>query len=296
MDNYSNDYRVLGLELGCSLAALKAARRRLVKTWHPDRFGNGSEAKRQAEERIKHINAAFDRLLEHHRRFGRLPAADATTEQSPVVVVTPDAQATPFAESPDRAAMVDDARAVPLWRTVVRWAAALAAIGLAVEAVRTALLETPEPASPKADASPRSTGPASPPPTSPTLPPPDANRYFTVGSSPGEVYAAQGVPTATEPGVWHYGNSKVYFADGVVTAWEHDPAHPLKATALPDGTPPEPQLFTIGSTKAEVRSIQGAPIVETENLWDYGLAKVYFRDDRVIDWESSPMHPLKARK
>jgi hypothetical protein len=38
------------------------------------------------------------------------------------------------------------------------------------------------------------------------------------------------------------------------------------------------------------------PIMESENLWDYGISKVYFEDGKVTGWYSSPYNPLKLKK
>lgn len=125
---------------------------------------------------------------------------------------------------------------------------------------------------------------------------PSVDDYFTLGSTPSQVYAVQGVPTSTEPNVWHYGKSTVYFRDGAVHAWEQDPANPLRVSLRPQVAQRNSRTFTIGSTKSEVRAAQGIPLVETDTMWDYGLSKVYFRNDRVISWKSSPLLPLKVRK
>ncbi|MFN6517226.1 MAG: DnaJ domain-containing protein [Nostoc sp. CreGUA01] len=54
-------YEILELEPGASPAQLKRAYRKLVKVWHPDRFFNQKE-KQEAEEKIKKINAAYNKL------------------------------------------------------------------------------------------------------------------------------------------------------------------------------------------------------------------------------------------
>jgi hypothetical protein len=51
-------------------------------------------------------------------------------------------------------------------------------------------------------------------------------------------------------------------------------------------------VFDIGSTKDEVRSVQGTPVTETETVWDYGPSRVYFEHNRVVRWEASPLQPL----
>ncbi|MBH8574184.1 J domain-containing protein [Nostocaceae cyanobacterium CENA369] len=54
-------YEILGLTPGASPAQVKQAYRKLVKIWHPDRFADRGQ-KQQAEEKIKTINAAYNKL------------------------------------------------------------------------------------------------------------------------------------------------------------------------------------------------------------------------------------------
>jgi hypothetical protein len=179
---------------------------------------------------------------------------------------------------------------------LLHWALALVAAVIVLHAVRI-LLSQDQYRSDVAEVS----EPVPVPPTTSTSPPPAAptepKSYFTVGSSLGVVYAAQGIPTTTENDVWHYGKSTVYFSNGAVTGWTHDPANPLRVTLIPASASQEVgAIFTIGSTKSEVRAVQGSPLIETDTVWDFGLSKIYFRNGRVTGWDSSPMQRLKARK
>ncbi|MBH8555163.1 DnaJ domain-containing protein [Nostocaceae cyanobacterium CENA357] len=54
-------YEILGLTPGASQVEIKRAYRQLVKTWHPDRFVD-QQQKQEAEEKIKKINAAYNKL------------------------------------------------------------------------------------------------------------------------------------------------------------------------------------------------------------------------------------------
>ncbi|MEH2075573.1 MAG: J domain-containing protein [Nostoc sp.] len=54
-------YEILGLEPGASQAQVKRTYRKLVKIWHPDRFFDQKQ-KQEAEEKIKLINAAYNKL------------------------------------------------------------------------------------------------------------------------------------------------------------------------------------------------------------------------------------------
>lgn len=127
----------------------------------------------------------------------------------------------------------------------------------------------------------------------PTEPP--VKPIFGFGSTLGEVYTAQGIPTHTEGDIWYYGASKVYFAHGTVVRWEESPSYPLNTR--PQLVPvPRPAYFSVGSTKADVRAIQGEPVRESQNVWDYGISRVYFEADRVVGWQESPMDPLHVKR
>ncbi|MBR8834369.1 MAG: DnaJ domain-containing protein [Stigonema ocellatum SAG 48.90 = DSM 106950] len=54
-------HSILGLKPGALPVDVKQAYRQLVKTWHPDRFPHPQQ-KQEAEEKIKQINAAYNKL------------------------------------------------------------------------------------------------------------------------------------------------------------------------------------------------------------------------------------------
>jgi curved DNA-binding protein CbpA len=54
-------YEILGLTPSASPAQIKQAYRKLVKIWHPDRFTEQKQ-KQEAEEKIKKINVAYNKL------------------------------------------------------------------------------------------------------------------------------------------------------------------------------------------------------------------------------------------
>lgn len=59
-------YRVLELRPGAPLDEVKQAHLDLIKVWHPDRFEHEHpRLKEKSEEKIKQINVAYTRLLEH---------------------------------------------------------------------------------------------------------------------------------------------------------------------------------------------------------------------------------------
>ena len=62
-------WRVLGLTEDASDAEVERAWRRLASQYHPDRMaGAADELRRQAEERMREINRAYDRIQALRRR------------------------------------------------------------------------------------------------------------------------------------------------------------------------------------------------------------------------------------
>jgi len=76
-DEVEKCLRVLGLAAGATEQAIKEAHRDLVKVWHPDRFGNDDRLRAKAQEKLKELNAAFDRLRGYRPPN---PAAAAASE------------------------------------------------------------------------------------------------------------------------------------------------------------------------------------------------------------------------
>ncbi|BAZ19545.1 heat shock protein DnaJ domain-containing protein [Kalymmatonema gypsitolerans NIES-4073] len=59
--NINDAYSILGLKPGASPTEVKRAYRKLVKIWHPDRFSH-PQKKQEAEQKIKQINEAYNKL------------------------------------------------------------------------------------------------------------------------------------------------------------------------------------------------------------------------------------------
>ena len=64
-DEVKVSYKVLELPVGAPQAAIRRSFRQLAKRHHPDRFSSGSEMERFAQEKMKAINQAYERLSKH---------------------------------------------------------------------------------------------------------------------------------------------------------------------------------------------------------------------------------------
>jgi hypothetical protein len=299
-DAFFQHYLALDLSPGCTWAQVKSSYRHLVKTWHPDRYHQDHTQRLQAEERIKEINHAYRALEDYFKKHGELPVPVVRIAEEPAGPHEPEtapdagrhtgttaAASAPVDNEPGTARKGKHTGFMRFlvvfgiaWGCYLLWNWQPEQTGSADESRSSGHLEYPEYSG---------------------LPGKDdtgdhEKKYFTFGSTLGEVHAIQGIPTATTEGVWYYGKSKVYFDQGHVTHWENDPSSPLNVSL--DTTLDDSRItgIDIGRTKAEVRSIQGKPLIEHENEWDYGASKIYFRNGRVSGWYSSEFSPLKIEK
>ncbi len=72
--NKQQAYRVLGINSHATPREAKIAYLKLVKRWHPDRFLSGDRLKPKAEELIRQINLAYERVR-----------SDMPSDQNPAV-------------------------------------------------------------------------------------------------------------------------------------------------------------------------------------------------------------------
>jgi TonB family protein len=62
VSDYDSDCRILDIEPGVPLEEIRQAYRDQTKVWHPDRFSNDIRLQKKAEEKLKQINLAYQRL------------------------------------------------------------------------------------------------------------------------------------------------------------------------------------------------------------------------------------------
>ena len=315
-----DSYRLLELDAGSSPEAVKRSYRDLVKLWHPDRYSPGSPLQKKAEEKLKEINLAYERIFKKPPGgIAEEPppksahAAPAMAEETsgpkrPWPDGDPEikgfrraAAKQPAAERPKAARKSPDDRLSSrlraswqqlrprLRRARIGVAAALLAAALGAWALRrqsaspsgaapAAAVAKPAAAPVAADSVPR---PASPAPAS------------------GADQAANNLPTAAAPspaGTQIGLPPRPASLAATLSAAGHAP--PEVAPASPAAAPaPTPHLgtFAIGSTKAEVIAVQGAPDSFTDTIFQYGSSVVIFRNDRVDSWqEGTPALKVRA--
>jgi hypothetical protein len=256
---------------------------------HPDRLPAASSQRGPAEQSAKEITYAYKMLADYYREHGRMPPAPPAPARHSAAADAPPRPVDARAERDPAAADNRPAGGAPSARPSRFGWKAVAVVALLVTVLY--LQPTPRSQVSSREATPSSNGAETHAHKDST-----AAHSFTIGSTPGEVYAAHGVPSTIENGVWHYGMSRIYFDDGLVTRWDSHPDNPLRAD--PGGKPNlrAPATFARGSTRAQVRTIQGPPSRDMDSFWEYGTSRVYFSDDRVVGWEESPLSPLKIHQ
>ena len=297
MERYHEHYLLLGIHRGDSWPKLRHAYKVQMRRWHPDRYTDSETDKRKAEERTKQINQAYQELADFYNQHGRLPLDAPTHIVETTSDAVPDAPAEPVAARPSAASEVRRQR---LRRG--------SAPGLILSVVLTATVGYLLWGSKDVDRghidisqsgsiASTDTKPTESHTVSNTLP--DTNSgWFGIGSTLGEVYSIEGVPTRVDGDTWYYGNAQVYFQNGKVVCWADTDPPQLKTDrslgSSPVSTPPA-TVFTRGSTKDEVRALQGVPLHESTTVWDYGLSRVYFdASGHVSSWQESPLAPLRV--
>lgn len=296
-DEYHEWYAALGIRPGCTWTEARTAYRKLVKVWHPDRFSDSTTAS-IAQEKFKRVTKAYKGLATYYKAHGHLPdysaksltTPDRKTVDSAGPVDTKSGRTTASAslstnESPTDAPVPKS----PDHRHEHYALAAVALLGLLIlltwetpkapdstdEPSTTALMLRPNDlAQVRIIAAKKSTRP---------------DRYFTVGSLPGDVYDAQGIPTRTDGDIWYYNDAKVFFRNGRVSHWDHDPYTTLNAKPIAAYRPEEHgPFFTVGATATQVLEIQGRPDKRTHSEWNYGTSTVYFNQGKVVGWTDIP--------
>ena len=292
-NDYRNHYQSLEIEPGCAWKELKEAYRRAVKTWHPDRFIDENE-KAEAEKRIKAINIAFDSLSGYFKDHGVLPlSSPKSSEKRPTDASTPANDQ--YMDTPGHTGWADIPAAQKRRLFTFPRIMALLIVGGLFYTIWAVLSDDEVTNTPK----PYSTSTARVDngyTSNPLLTDNKPKKYFTVGSTLGEVYDAQGKPDRTEEGVWHYGESKVFFKDGKVTKWDESALKLLNTTMSAVQANTGLRTFTYGSSKDEVLAAMGVPTHISKEEWLYGVSRVNFKNDKVIGWYSSPLDPLTAAR
>ena len=328
MDDMKRYYEILELEPGASPEEVKRAYRDLAKVWHPDRFSHDPPLQQKAQEKLKEINRAYERLSSYRPD----PHFSSSQQESWSRQSQSWSQSSSYQsdrswtyQKPKRG---DDFERSRFFRVFVWIITGLVVFGISkllnvsdgkekttpkakVPAVKRYLKEKYTQPPIKKDkvrtaipgdklTEKQRVAEVEPPPPADkpsnqkkTAPPLIAADHFTLGSSKDDVLAIQGEPDQALTKQFRYGTSYVYFSRGRVTGWNSE-SPPLKVK-LKSFYPTSKTQFAIGSTMDEVIDIQGTPDYYSESRFRYGTSYVYFSNRSVTGWRDG-IPPLKAKK
>jgi hypothetical protein len=76
-------YRELDLKPGADLSSVRQSYRQLVKVWHPDRFGHDAKLQTVANDRLRRINCAYEKLLAYFDDAGKAQTSVPPKAETP---------------------------------------------------------------------------------------------------------------------------------------------------------------------------------------------------------------------
>lgn len=228
---YAECYRILDVDPACSWDELRRAYKLQIQKWHPDRFADKTAEKDAADDKIKRITAAHQQLVAYYRRHGKLPPPE--TEPAPQKLPRPDRVRPNAAASSDwpkqTAKNEPKSNILPIMGGILLIAVLFwfnspnnelsSPKSVRKEPAKTAIQK---------DLS-NEEYPLHEQTVTAEIPTaPKDEKFVTYGSSIGEVISIQGPPSQSEGDIWYYGDSELYFKDGVVIGWKHMPGSKLR--------------------------------------------------------------------
>ena len=269
--NYKKFYIVLGVFEDDDWETVRAAYKRQIRRWHPDRYQDVDQRK-IAENKSKDINLAYQTLYDYFQEFGSLPRDDTspqgvqsfTTDPWPVneqqfnpehnQVEDPDHVQTPISNS-------QQPRHKGYSKILVT--GILVAIGYSIlEPLFTDVKSQHE----------------------------SAQHGFSDPDSGVENYTFG----QTESSIASMSNT----TDGMTNAHADSQLdnHSNGQTSGHSGSSGLQGYISIGSSMQDVLAIQGHPLRKTETAWDYGLSRINFQNGKVASWYENPMNPLLVKR
>ena len=290
---YTKIYSILGVFQDDGWEAIRAAYKRQIKRWHPDRFQD-LDHRKVAEEKSKEINHAYQKLSDYYQKFGVLPP-----DHTPAPAETPDMRVPAATEQPDSQNPADsqthgysyahsDAVEQPKRRhsyIPLVLAGVLLAVGYSLWEPE--FLGHPDPTEMDLTGTPGSRA---------------ADGNETVSNN--ESLESEAMPVSDAPnqvaethaGAWttEIGNQTAYKKNAPAPSSGYKTAFDVESPA--SATTSLPLVIKKGSSKKEVLAVQGPPQRQTDTAWDYGVSRIYFQGDYVSGWHENPMHPLSVAR
>lgn len=267
--NYQKSYSILGVFQDDDWETVRSAYKQQIRRWHPDRFQDPDQ-RRIAEDKCKEINLAFQGLDEYYQQYGVLPPEDDSKPNGSVFSEnSPPGPDSHTGMEPESFSATEDNRQ-PSESIRQPGRRSYAGILLAVTAVVAGYM----------------------------LSEPLFDDHH--GTTQAELAGMNGGRSVADSYKANMDESPAPHANAApqeepVPEWPADAGGSPHQSSHP-AAPARLTYITRGSTKQEVLAIQGRPLRETENAWDYGLSRINFQNGKVTDWYENPMNPLIVQR
>ena len=275
---FTKIYSILGVFQDDGLEMIRAAYKKQIKRWHPDRFQDPNHRK-IAEEKSKEINYAYQKLTEYYEKFGELPPDHCSETTST------------FGDQESTESMPSDARdpahsyaSHAVSATRQRSFIPIILIGVFIGLGYSIWEPTSEQSGPAeidlvTHPGIRVNGN--------TLKPDDELQDTD------SIHVANNLNNPNNASSWNEEANRyqktgaVHITSGYKTAFEFD----TSSSAAPNSPV---TLIKRGSTKNDVLAVQGPPQRQTDSAWDYGASRIYFEGGQVSGWHENPLNPLSV--
>jgi len=236
-------YQILNINPECSWEELRRAYKKQIQKWHPDRFASNSSDKEAeaAGDKIKNINNAFNYFLKYYNDNGYLPPIrnnelDISRKENVHVAENKATRPSENKHSPHQTRIKTKENRSFSFYLIITATTALIYLLATLEDKESQLpyrdptihIESRNQGSDENKINTPSTNSEEHAGKAISEDSSSDDRYFTFGSSIGDVIAAQGQPTKIDGDTWYYGKATVSFKDGVVVGWKRDSDTPLK--------------------------------------------------------------------
>ncbi|MCW9055067.1 MAG: J domain-containing protein [Gammaproteobacteria bacterium] len=255
---YTECYQILRIKPDCNWDELRKSYKLQIQKWHPDRYKDKSTEKDAANEKIKKLNIAYQQLFRYFQEHGSLPEIKQDKPPPQINPVKSTLNSEAIYNHKNKDAPISSNKKKGIRSTLFITTFSILTIYFLAEYIpnentskqtqkhdsqkriiintsETTLTKTTTLKHPKDSALPGKLETHQPligsqkgSANSDSLLEKE-EKFFSYGSSIGDVINIQGVPDKIEDNIWFYGNSKVHFNNGKVTRWEREVGSPLKA-------------------------------------------------------------------
>lgn len=228
---FTQCYKLLEIDCHSSFNELKKAYRSLVQKWHPDRFNDETE-KKAATDKFTELTTAYKLLSDHYNHHGVFPLPEHLQNSTSTITAKPKADTVKTEKTTQnhskKRTTEPNRQDHPVPGQGWKYKNIFILLSFSIFILGSyQLIHSLTVADSQNSIEHRSATHVQEVKTRTTVKTPHGDRkkdskFFTYGSSLGDVIVAQGAPDKMEDNIWYYGKSEVHFKDGKVVYWRRD--------------------------------------------------------------------------